>query len=156
MIVSLDNKKEMPAGPDSVRTIRKLLPFVSAGVALAALYMAYVFVSRWQENRRLESAAAEAARAKAQREISAIYGDGKLRILDFYVAPGIISHGQKALLCYGVANANSVRLEPAVERMYPAISRCFEVAPPHDTRYTLTAEDAQGHTATESFMLQVK
>ncbi|HVP45501.1 MAG TPA: hypothetical protein VMT32_02925 [Bryobacteraceae bacterium] len=146
----------MPAGPDSVRMIRKLLPFASAGVALAALYVAFVFVSRWQENRRLESAAAEAARAKAQREISAIYGDGKLRILDFYVAPGIISHGQKALLCYGVANANSVRLEPAVERMYPAISRCFEVAPPHDTRYTLTAEDAQGHTATESFMLQVK
>ena len=146
----------MPAGPDSVRMIRKLLPFASAGVALAALYVAFVFVSRWQENRRLESAAAEAARAKAQREISAIYGDGKLRILNFYVTPGIISHGQKALVCYGVANATSVRLEPAVEPMYPASSRCFEVAPPHDTRYTLTAEDAQGHTATASFVLQVK
>jgi hypothetical protein len=156
MIVSLDNKKEMPVEPDSVRMIRKLLPFLSVGVALAALYVTFVFASRWRENRRLESAAAEAARAKAQREISPIYADGKLRILDFYAAPGLISRGQKALLCYGVANAKSVRLEPAVARMYPALSRCFEVAPPHDTRYTLTAEDAQGHTATASFVLQVK
>ena len=31
-----------------------------------------------------------------------------------------------------------------MEPMYPALSRCFEVAPPHDTRYTLVAEDAKG------------
>ncbi|MBZ5592151.1 MAG: hypothetical protein LAP39_07940 [Acidobacteriia bacterium] len=146
----------MPAEPDSVRIIRKLLPYVSAGVALAALYVALVFGSRWRDNQRLESAAAEAARVKRQREISGIYGDGRLRILNFYVTPGIISRGQTALVCYGVVNAKSVRLEPAVERMYPAISRCFEVAPLHETRYTLIAEDAGGHTATESFVLQVR
>jgi hypothetical protein len=28
--------------------------------------------------------------------------------------------------------------------------------PDRETRYTLTAEDADGHTATESFVLQVK
>jgi len=146
----------MPADPEPVRIIRKLLPYVSAGVALAALYVVFVFVSRWQENRRLEAAAAEAARAKAEREVKAIYGDGRLKILDFYAAPGIIGRGQKALLCYGVVNAKSIRLEPAVEPMYPAVSRCFEVTPLHDTRYTLIAEDAQGNTATESFELQVK
>jgi len=146
----------MLAEHDPMRIIRKLLPYTSAAVALAALYVAFVLVSRWRENRQLESAAAEAARAKAEREISAIYGDGKLRILNFYAAPRVISRGQKALACYGVANAKSVRLEPPVERMYPAISRCFEVVPPHETRYTLTAEDAQGHTATDSFVLQVR
>src|SRR5579863_4015850 len=129
----------MPADPEPVRIIRKLLPYVSAGVALAALYVVFVFVSRWQENRRLEAAAAEAARAKAEREVKAIYGDGRLKILDFYAAPGIIGRGQKALLCYGVVNAKSIRLEPAVEPMYPAVSRCFEVTPLHDTRYTLIA-----------------
>jgi hypothetical protein len=36
-------------------------------------------------------------------------------------------------------------------------SQCFPVGlPDRDTRYTLTAEDAYGHTATESFVLQVK
>lgn len=145
----------MPDQPEGLRVLRKLLPYVSAGVALSALYTVFVFTSRWQENRRIESAA-EAARAKAQKELIAIYGDGSVRILNFYAAPGLISRGQKALVCYGVANAKSVRLEPAVERMYPAISRCFEVAPLHDTRYTLTAEDAAGHTATQSFDLQVR
>jgi len=108
------------------------------------------------ENRRIETAAAEAAKVKAQREIAQIYGDGQLKILNFYVAPGVITRGQKALVCYGTANAGSVRLEPAVERMYPALSRCFEVAPAHDTRYTLVAEDAKGHIVKESFLLQVK
>ena len=139
-----------------MRFIRKLLPYVTAGVALAALYTAYVFGSRWLENRRLESAAAEAARAKARREIAQIEGDGQVKILNFYATPGLIGRGQKALVCYGTVNARSVRLDPAVERMYPALSRCFEVAPHRDTRYTLVAEDAKGHTATASFVLQVK
>jgi hypothetical protein len=156
LIVSLDNKEKMRAEAESVRIIRKLLPYVTAGVALAALYTAYVFGSRWVENRRIETAASQAARLKAQREIAQIYGDGRLKILQFYVAPGVINRGQKALVCYGTVNATSVRLEPAVEPMYPALSRCLEVAPTHETRYTLVAEDAKGHNAKESVVLQVK
>ncbi len=146
----------MQAEAESVRIIRRLLPYVTAGVALAVLYTVYVLGSRWLENRRIERVAADAVRVKAQREIAQIYGDGELKILQFYVAPGAITRGQKALVCYGTVNARSVRLEPAVERMYPALSRCFEVAPAHDTRYTLVAEDANGHTAKESVVLQVK
>jgi hypothetical protein len=125
-------------------------------VALAALYTAYVFGSRWLENRRIETAAGEAARGKAQREIAQIEGDGQVKILQFYATPGLISRGQKALVCYGTVNAQSVRLDPPVEPMYPALSRCFAVAPPRDTRYTLVAEDAKGHSAEQSFVLQVK
>jgi len=146
----------MPAEAKSVRIIRRLLPFVTAAVVVAASYTIYVFASRWSENRRLENAAAQAARIKAQREIAQIYGDGELKILNFYAAPGLNSRGQKALVCYGTANATSVRLDPGVVPMYPALSRCFEVAPPHDTRYTLVAEDGKGHTAQASFVLQVK
>lgn len=146
----------MPGEAESVRIIRKLLPYVTAGAALAALYTAYVFGSRWLENRRIETAAAEAARVKAQREIAQIEGDGQVKILQFYATPGLISRGQKALVCYGTVNAQSVRLDPPVEPMYPALSRCFAVAPNRDTRYTLVAEDAKGHTAKESFVLQLK
>lgn len=146
----------MPSEGESLRIIRRLLPYLTAGVAVAALYTIYVFGSRWLENRRIETAAAEAERLKAQREITQIYGDGRLKILQFYVTPGVISRGQKALVCYGTANARSVRLEPAVEHMYPALSRCFDVTPAHDTRYTLIAEDGKGNTAKESVALQVK
>jgi hypothetical protein len=156
LIVSLDNKEKMRAEAESMRVIRKLLPYVTAGVALAASYTVYVFGSRWLENRGIETAAAEAARVRAQREIAQIYGDGELKILTFYATPGVISRGQKALVCYSTVNARSVRLEPAVERMYPALSRCFEVAPLHDTRYTLIAEDPKGHTTKQSFVLLVK
>jgi hypothetical protein len=156
LIVSLDNKKKMPGEAKSVQIIRKLLPYITAGVAVAALYAAYVFGSRWMENRRIDTAATEAARVKAQREIAQIEGDGQVRILQFYAAPGLISRGQKALVCYGTVNARSVRLDPPVEPMYPALSRCFEVGASRDTRYTLVAEDAKGHTARQSFVLQVK
>jgi hypothetical protein len=156
LIVSLDNKKKMPGEAKSVQMIRKLSPYVTASVAVAALYTAYVFGSRWLENRRIETAAEEAARIKAQREIAQIEGGGQLKILQFYATPGLIGRGQRALVCYGTVNATSVRLEPSEERMYPALSRCFEVAPSRDTRYTLIAEDANGHTARQSFVLQVK
>jgi len=145
----------MPAEKRSMQVLRKVLPYTTAAVVLGALYTAWVFTSRWNDNRRMEQAAA-AQQAKFDREITEAYGSGQLKILSFYASPGMIRRGEKALLCYGVANAKSVRLDPAVERVWPSTSRCFPVMPDRDIRYTLTAEDAGGHTATQSFVLQVK
>jgi hypothetical protein len=145
----------MPDENRSMQVLRKVLPYTTAGVVLAALYMAWVFASRWNDNRRIEQAAAS-QRSKLDREITELYGSGQLKILSFYVSPGLIRRGEKALVCYGVVNARTVRLDPAVERVWPSASRCFTVMPDHETRYTLTAEDAAGHTAAESFVLQVK
>jgi hypothetical protein len=145
--------------PDSpsplVRLIRKLLPYTTALFILAVLYVVWVFVSRWNESRQFEREAA-ARQAKAGQELTEIYAGGQLKILNFYVTPGTIARGAKALICYGVSNAKTVRIDPAVERAYPSVSRCFEVTPRRDTRYTLTAEDGHGHTATASFVLHVK
>src|SRR5258708_37368603 len=145
----------MPAEKRSMQVLRKVLPHSTAAVALGALYTAWVFTSRWNDNRRMEQAAA-AQRAKFDREITQAFGGGQLKILSFYASPGLIRRGEKALVCYGVANAKAVRLDPAVERVWPSASRCFTVVPDRETRYTLTAEDAGGHTATQSFVLQVK
>lgn len=145
----------MPGGNRWMQSLRKVLPYTTAGVVLAALYPAWVFTSRWNDNRRIEQAAA-AQRAKFDREITELYGSGRLKILSFYASPGWIRRGEKALVCYGVVNARTVRLDPAVERVWPSASRCFAVMPDRETRYTLTAEDAQGHTATESFVLQMR
>jgi hypothetical protein len=115
----------------------------------------WVFAARWSENRRI-AAEAEEQRAKLDRQVTTMYGDGKLKILNFYATPSNLRRGEKGMVCYGVANAKAVRLDPPVERVWPSVARCFEVAPRKDTHYTLTAEDAQGHTAAQSLLLQVK
>jgi len=145
----------MPDDNRSMQVLRKVLPYTTAGVVLGALYVTWVFASRWNDNRRSEQAAA-AQRSKLDREITELYGTGRLKILSFYATPGLIRRGEKALLCYGVVNARTVRLDPPAERIWPSASRCFTVIPNRETRYTLTAEDAEGRTVTESFGLQVK
>lgn len=147
----------MPVTPDSIlaRIIRRLLPYTTAAAVLAVFYVAWVFVSRWNDTRRMERAAA-ARKAKPLDDFNQTYSSGQLKILSFYATPGIVARGDKALLCYGVVEAKTVRIEPKVDGVWPAISRCVEVSPTRNTRYTLTAGDDRGHIATESIVVRVK
>ena len=43
-----------------------------------------------------------------------------------------------------------------VEKVWPAVSRCFDVTPAGSTRYTLTAEGAEHTTVSESIEIAVK
>ena len=65
-------------------------------------------------------------------------------ILQFYASPGVIAKGDKALLCYGVEGAASVRLEPAVEDIAPSRARCVEAKPGATAKYTLYAKNSAG------------
>jgi len=135
--------------------IRKLLPYTSATLCLALLYVAWTFFSRWSDDKS-RAQAAEAERARANARIVEMYGSGRLKILDFYATSGVIRRGERTLLCYGVANAAAVRIEPAVEALKPSLGRCVEISPAEDTRYTLTAEDESGHKAAESVVVRVR
>ena len=135
--------------------LRKLLPYTTAALCVALMYVAWVFFSRWNSNRAIERAA-EAQKARANARIVEMYGSGELKILSFYAVPGIVRRGQKGLLCYGVSSAHSVRIEPGVEPLKPSISRCVEISPATDTRYTLTAEDSAGRKATQSVLVRVQ
>lgn len=128
---------------------------MTALLVIAALYAGWVIFSRWNENREVERAAKE-AEAQADKRIVDRLGGGKLKILAFWARPGIVRPGERALVCYGVSNAKSVRIDPHIEAIAPALSRCLEVFPRHTTEYRLTAEDGEGHTATGSIVLQVK
>ncbi len=75
--------------------------------------------------------------------------------MSFYASPGVIRSGDSANLCYGVNGASQVRLEPPVEKVWAAQSRCFAVSPRADTEYKLTAEDTAGHSVSQSFLLKV-
>src|SRR5438874_10785195 len=94
--------------------IRKLLPFTSIACILALLYVGWTFFHRWDQNRRAEHAA-EAEKISADRKITDMYGSGNLKILSFYASPSVLTRGQRALICYGVANATAVRIEPGVD-----------------------------------------
>ena len=83
------------------------------------------------------------------------FGGNNLKILSFYASPPAIRRGQVALLCYGVSNAAKVRISPAVESLAPSLSRCFEIRPASTTTFVLTCEDAQGHHATQSVVVEV-
>jgi len=130
------------------------LPYSSAGLVIAVLYVAWTFFSRWHDTSALERAA-NAERARADAKIVEMYGSGSLKILHFYATPGMIARGRKGLICYGVANAKTVRIDPGIEPLKPSISRCLEISPAADTRYTFTAEDETGHRAAASVLVRV-
>jgi hypothetical protein len=47
-------------------------------------------------------------------------------------------------------------MEPRVDGVSPSLNRCVEVSAEKETRYTLTAEGADGRTVSESFVLGVR
>ena len=125
--------------------------------AIAAVYLGYVFLSRYMSNRayerRLEP---RQPSSEQQAKFDATYGGTAVKIVQFYGRDGSAAEGQGAVLCYGVVNAKSVRIDPPVGNVYPAINRCMDVSPAHDTTYTLTATGNDGKTATQQFTVAVK
>jgi hypothetical protein len=84
----------------------------------------------------------------------AIYGNA-VKIISFY-GPRQIVRGGEATICYGVVNATAVRLDPPIERLWPAVSRCFQAKPVKSIRYTLTAEGKEHTTVSDSFEIEVQ
>ena len=82
-------------------------------------------------------------------------GGGQLKILSFYASPGVIRRGEKTNLCYGVYGAKTVRIEPPIEELHPAVAHCLQVSPATTTQYKLIAEDASGHSVSQSAVLRV-
>lgn len=81
---------------------------------------------------------------------------GPVRILNFYASVGAVTIGEKALLCYGVENARSVRISPTIQGVFPSPNRCLEIIPERTTHYTILAEGYDGGVATQSFTLPVQ
>ena len=133
--------------------VRRLLPYLSLVVLAVLLYDGWVFYSRWQRAREVTRAKVEKEQAEARRTLQLI---GNLKILGFYALPNDIQRGSTAKICYSVVDAKSVRMEPPVRSLDPALSFCFEVAPRKTTEYKLFAQDAAGHTVTATSTIQVR
>lgn len=131
------------------------MPILGLAIAAAVVYDGAIFYSRWSSNRRAAEAQAEKQTEQARNVVRMLGGDG-LKILSFYAAPGKIARGEHANLCYGVSGAKTVRIEPPVDAVWPALTRCVQVSPRKDTVYKLIAGDESGRSATESVSVTVR
>jgi hypothetical protein len=136
--------------------IRKMLPYTTVGVVLAAIYCGFIFYSRWSENREAVQKAKQQELAADQKTVDA-YGGGKVKIMAFTLSAGAIHRGDKVDICYGVANAKTVTIDPKPDgETWPSLNRCVEAQPKKDTTYTLTATDEKGQTDTQSLAVRVQ
>jgi hypothetical protein len=136
-------------------------PFLYSWTALAivALVVGGILFSRWQENREIEKRAKEERTPKQQEQDRITLeqlGGKELAIQNFYATPGVIRRGETVQLCYGVANAKTVKLEPQSNPVWPSYSRCVDVTPTKTTTYTLTISDATGNTKTQTLEVKVR
>ena len=128
-------------------------------LVIAILVVAWILFSRWEENRTIENRAkAEKTQKQLEQDRTTLemMGGKELAIQNFYATPGEIRRGQTVQLCYGVANAKTVTLEPQSNPVWPSYSHCVDVTPTKTTVYTLTIADAAGNTKTQTLEVRVR
>jgi hypothetical protein len=146
--------------PDSAKTSLTKSPQFYFGLVLLgiAVYVGWIFFSRWHQNRTI-ARRVEAERSEKQREEDRVaieqLGGRELQILMFYASPATIRRGSTVRLCYGVANAKTVKLEPESGPVWSSPSRCLDVSPKKETTYTLTIDDGKGRVLSEEVTVKV-
>src|SRR5579863_1102107 len=132
--------------------------FYTSIVILAVMaYVAYVLVTRYESNRQFERRTLEKAieeRREDDRKAIEQLGGSELGIRGLYLSPESIHRGETAQLCYDVANAKIVALDPPEAEVWPSHSRCVNLSPKKTTTYTLTITDAAGRAASQSVELK--
>jgi hypothetical protein len=129
---------------------------VACGIALvvALASLGWTWLQRREGNLHM-ARTLEASRRHAGRAIGEDTGT-RVRITQFYAKTGEMTNADRNIICYGVVNAKSVRMDPPVENLAPSRSRCIWVEPKKDTTYTLFAEGLDGTRDSASFQLNVK
>jgi hypothetical protein len=127
-------------------------------LAVALIYVLWVFWSRAQQNRAFQQkAAAQAAQQRARdQQTFAGMGGSSFAIISFFASPPSISRGDESELCYSVSNAKTVSIEPPVGDVWPAFDHCVSVRPSKTTTYKITIADAAGHTKSTTTKLEVR
>jgi hypothetical protein len=126
---------------------------------LAISYVVFLLVSRRESSRDIERRKAEKAAEQRRADDRAAVeqlGGSELAIRSLYLSPQIITLGESSQLCYDVANAKSVILDPPEGSVWPSHSRCLFLSPKKTTTYTLTIADAAGKSLSQSVELLVR
>jgi hypothetical protein len=139
--------------------LKNPLLYSSAVLVVALLGVVFVMFSRWQDSRNMERQAAQARAEKQHEQDRAAVeqlGGREFAILSFYASPAVIRRGESAQLCYGVANAKTVKLEPQPQPVWPSTAHCVDVSPIKSTTYTLAIKDAAGKTLSQDVEIRVR
>lgn len=139
--------------------LKNPLLYSSALLVVALLGVVFVMFSRWQDSRNMERQAAQARAQKQHEQDRAAVeqlGGREFAILSFYASPAVIRRGESAHLCYGVANAKTVRLEPQPQPVWPSTAHCVDVSPIKSTTYTLTIESDTGTVRSQDVAIKVR
>lgn len=136
-------------------------PFLYSSVAILGviLYVSYVIYTRYNSSKEYERQTRE-RQVEQRREDDRLaveqLGGSELAIRGLYVSPRAIHAGETAQLCYDVANAKTVALDPPVGEVWPSHSRCLNISPRKTTTYTLTIKDVAGKTMSQTVELSVR
>ncbi len=136
--------------------LRALLPYTTAALILAALYVAWTFYSRAESSRQAQEAITAKKEEARKRVVNQIYGSGEIKFSTFSLDTGLLHRGETTHLCYGVVNATAVKLNPPVAEIKPSYRHCVEISPRATTTYTITAEDGKGNSKSESLTVRVE
>ena len=145
--------------PQAKSVWKNPLLYSSAALVIGLLVVGGIFIARWQENQDIEKQAKEERtqkQLKQDRVTLEQMGGKELAIQNFYAIPGVIRRGETVQLCYSVANAKTVTLEPQSSPVWPSYARCVDVTPTKSTTYTLTIADAAGHTRAQTLEVKVR
>ena len=135
-------------------------PFVYTWLFLlaVAVYVGSLFLSRHRSNRayeqRIEHQQAQKQRQSDQAAVEQLGGQ-ELAIQMLYATPEI-RRGETAQVCFGVANAKSVTLDPQHSPVWPSHNLCVDVNPNKTTTYTLTATGANGQQMVQQVQVVVR
>jgi len=140
------------------RLSKNPLLYSSLFIMLVAAYTTWVLLSRHVESRlyqqRIEKERAEKRRQSDQAAMEQL-GGSELAIQMLYATPEV-RRGESGQLCFGVANAKSVRLEPQAGQVWPSHSLCVDINPTKTTTYTLTATGGDGKTVSQQVTVTVR
>jgi hypothetical protein len=136
-------------------------PFLYSSIVILGvlLYVSYILYARYASNRQYQRKMEE-RRAEQRREEDRLaveqLGGSELAIRGLYLSPRSIRSGETAELCYDVANAKTVTLDPPAGAVWPSHSRCLNLSPRKTTTYTLSIKDAAGNTVSQTVELLVR
>lgn len=133
-----------------------VLPYTTVALVIAALYVAWTFYSRHEAEVKARQALAQQQAEHRQREAQTIFGSGGLSFRTWSADKSSVRPGETAHICYGIVDAKTVKIDPPVAPLKPSYLHCFDVQPRQTTTYTITAEDAAGHTASQHLTIQVR
>jgi hypothetical protein len=148
---------ETPSPPKSA--FKNPLLYSSLVILGVLLYVSYVLYSRYESSKAYERQTRErqaAQRREEDRLAVEQLGGSELAIRGLYVSPRAIHPGESAQLCYDVANAKSVTLDPPAGEVWPSHTRCLNISPRKTTSYTLSIKDAAGNTVSQTVELLVR